>query len=429
MPQVGDRYYNEMGAEISEEEFLRSRPSEPGKAPSLGTLPDEDKAVAESAFGSRFPQKATELTLASQIQKARETPARQIESPRDRDTSEFDEPEEEVSPSLQDNIEAVISSSKGSSQSLDERITAGTNYKDAMKELDKELAVEEARLSEGLKKSRDSARATDLIKAGIQALAAYTAASRGIQTKLSGPLDTGEGQRLRELQEEVDNNRRVLRSRISSKKNLIDKLYSHEVREADKEERQSDREERQSDKEAANKERIDFYNEQVQGDNLNAQGNYDAALRKTEQVFLERWKAAPDKVRKQRLREWNPKLTDKQIDHIVNEVNDPDGILFWEQLPDYSDVKESIAKEALRIVRQPRLKQPKPGGSAPLSQEAPPPAAVEGTSGEASDQEIARLNSELRQWKALPLADKERFEPDADRAKERLIQLGAPFRG
>jgi len=112
-------------------------------------------------------------------------------------------------------------------------------YTDAIEKLNKELAAEELALSTGLKEARGDASIGNLIALGIQAAGQMYAASKGIDIKLNtSAITDNQATELKRLQEEVDNNRRVLRARIQEGRKLLKEERVRDTKKKEDRERQ-----------------------------------------------------------------------------------------------------------------------------------------------------------------------------------------------
>jgi hypothetical protein len=94
-------------------------------------------------------------------------------------------------------------------------------YEEGMEDLAGELAAGEEALSAEYSTEKDALSFAAQINQGINLAAQLLATSQGVKRALSEPLDFGERKRIAELKDEIDNKRRMLRSRISSAKSTL----------------------------------------------------------------------------------------------------------------------------------------------------------------------------------------------------------------
>jgi hypothetical protein len=114
-------------------------------------------------------------------------------------------------------------------------------YEKEMRAFDKELADKEAGLAKGFKDKVADERLSSYMIKGIELAAQMFAAHRGVKSKLSAPLDTGDKERMERLERELVSNQRILRSRISQSKSLLGDIYSKKERKANRVERAEDK--------------------------------------------------------------------------------------------------------------------------------------------------------------------------------------------
>jgi hypothetical protein len=92
--------------------------------------------------------------------------------------------------------------------------------------LNKELEAGEERLNQDLKDAKARANVSLLVRHAITAAVQLYAASRGVSAQLRNPQEFESKERLQDIKEDIDNERKLLRTRIGNAKTLIRESYT-----------------------------------------------------------------------------------------------------------------------------------------------------------------------------------------------------------
>jgi len=279
------------------------------------------------------------------------------------------EPSPEVSESIQQKVAQALENPKNASaDNILDQLTKDNNYRKVMQELDSELSEGEEALSKDLAGQRDSANLQELIRTGIQAAAVMFAASKGISTKLESDIPSPHTSRLKEAQEDINNRRRILRSRIKSAKQLTKDLHSHQTSEEVREVTREERQERLQEKNEKARIRKQEQQATIELYNSHQRIKYDIALENQRQRFQKEWdKLKGTKEQEAFIKRIEPTISEEKLKEVLGK----DQILYFiDTAPNAAYITEALRDAAIATVPPP---QKKAGGLTPSSN--PPPSS------------------------------------------------------
>ena len=281
------------------------------------------------------------------------------DSPKIEDKVEEATAEVEETPEDTDMLEGLIEKAQSSADLIPEL----DKYESDMKALDGELAEKEAALSKGFKDEESDARLSSYITKGIELAAQMFAAHRGVKSKLSAPLDTGEKERMQRLERELNNNRRILRSRISQGKSLLGDMYSKKERKEGKAERAEDRAETAEQNREIRNAEIDRYN-------VGQRTRYDKAVSTRQRQFK-------DQFRKKKRKDQYGFLDALGIDRSQRDVFMNDNWT-WSSEPHMDQIDAYLDKKARQEIGEPPVEKGKiPGEGESTTPSTQPPSATD----------------------------------------------------
>ena len=260
-------------------------------------------------------------------------------------------PEEKAT--VESNIKKVLDTTADpqvDTENILDNIMKGNNYRKVMQELDSELETQEEAISKGLKDAKSDANMQELIRLGISAAATMYAASKGIKTKLSEPLPSTHAKRLEEIREEVDNRRRVLRSKINSARGLTKELYGQEERKQHREDSLEAQQERATERRIKARETKVTQQKKVDAARANNAENYERALSTSRQRFLDTWnKKKTTKEREAFIKARMPNIQEEKLKELSGRVD-----WWFDDEPKMEEVTIAAETVALQTVKTPR---------------------------------------------------------------------------
>jgi len=322
------------------------------------------------------------------------------------------EEEEETDPNIMGKVADAINSPEDTGEAIG-RLTEGTNYVDAMEKLNSELALEEEAISRGLKDERTEARISDLIKLGIQAAGQMYAISKGVTTQIKG-LPSDQAIRMREIKEDVDNKRRVLRSRIGAARGLLKDQYSHEKSQDRESEAGEAKALRNKEKEQSRQDTIDYQNERTAQYNEDQKRIYDDSIKEGKRIFGGKWEAATTtRQRKKVLAQLG--FAEEEMEDILDKEGTSLSNLFSPDF-DRTSIAEKINEVAHQRAKGGRVRPFKAGGSidydspAPVQTPAPQPVQPSGTT------QAIQSEQQAAKWRAQYPSLSEQGKRDMEQA-------------
>lgn len=269
---------------------------------------------------------------------------------------------------LEARVAAATDAAEGATNTWDflNDIYEGDNYQKEMTKLNEELVREEKKLSQGLKDAKSSARIADIIKTSINAAAQMYAASKGVKAQLAKPLDFRSRERLREIKDDIDNERRVLRNRIGNAQNLIKESYAQ----AEREDIRGQREQVQREKtEAAEAKRIQkMQDDIISAQNFNEQQaiEFKGKVDNKKRVIGNQLKGKSDKELREILTAWG--VDKAEIDDILKEdLLVEDNFLWFDTKEKDPSKLQNLITEMATVQAGGRAPQkPVPGSAQPM---------------------------------------------------------------
>ena len=231
-------------------------------------------------------------------------------------------------------------------------LTKDDNYIENMYKMNKELLDKEEALNKDLRDRRARARLQSVVLSAINSAATMYAASQGVKTQLSQPLDFQTKERLQDAKDEIDDERRLLRTRINNSKTLMREAYSLE----------SDQESKAAKKEAkediASIKKQDKKDAQAEKDRLR-----DAEKQRLNQQDLDKYEASVTKTTDNLLKQVASQPKSKQIKLLMSygikedrakELAGKDTGWFWfDEDPDLEGIRAAMKVVAERQTAMP----------------------------------------------------------------------------